>query len=107
MFFICTLDTLESKSDVKDEVTGMEEEETGEQDKKEGVNEEIKRDEGENESREKTLMELLVICAPILSLFTVLYATFYYLSLDIPILLISIFPAASRNIFCKVLGHYI
>ena len=53
--------------------------------------------------RGKGLMELLVICAPMIHFFNIFHSAFYYLSLDIPILLISIFPAQSRNVLTIVL----
>ena len=47
----------------------------------------------------KSLMELLVIGAPLLHFSGLLYHGFYFVSLDIPFLLISVFPKESRNVF--------
>ena len=77
----------------------VEEERTDDENGDEGANEEIKQDKGKSESQGKGWMELLVMCAPVISFFTFLQSAFYYLSLDIPILLISIFPAQSKNFF--------
>ena len=64
-----------------------------------GVNKEVKVEaKEENKSQRKTLIELLVVGAPILNFFSIIPAGLYFLSLDIPILLISVFPAQSRNV---------
>ena len=50
-------------------------------------------------SRRKTLMELLLICLPFIHSFCLLYPALYFLSLDIPFLLISVVPPPSRNVW--------
>ena len=47
--------------------------------------------------RRKSLVELLVILIPFSNTFIFLYLPLYYLSMDLPILLISMFPASSRS----------
>jgi len=45
------------------------------------------------------LIELLLISCPLVFGFSLIYCALYYLSMDIPILLISVLPAQSRNFF--------
>ena len=44
-------------------------------------------------------MELLVMYAPLMHFTCLLYPGLYFLSLDLPMLLISIVPKESRNVF--------
>ena len=53
----------------------------------------------------KSLMELLVMSIPVNLVLCLQCPIFYYLSLDIPILLISIVPTQSRNILIIFLSH--
>jgi len=47
----------------------------------------------------KSLMELLLICSPLIHATCIAYPVLYYLSLDFPILLISVFPTQSKNVW--------
>ena len=51
-------------------------------------------------------MELFVMCAPLIHVTCLLYPGFYFLNMDLPGLLISLFPNESRNVFiiCLCLG---
>ena len=51
----------------------------------------------------KSLMELLVMSAPLFHVTSVLYAGFNYVNPDMPSLLISTFPKESRNFFAYFL----
>ena len=73
-------------------------EETVKEDAEGGVQEKTQKSQ-----RRRGLMELLVMCAPFYHVFCILYVGFYYLNMDMPILLISLFPAKSRNILTIVL----
>ena len=85
----------------------VEEEPVEEEDEKE-ANEEVRENTGRKktikmEIRRKGLMELVVICLPLMHVACIVYPVLYYLSLDMPILLISVFPLQSRNVFTIVL----
>jgi len=95
---------------IEAETTGMVKEEVGGEEvksktEKGRVNKKVKIGTklNQNESQRKSLMELLVICTPLLNVLNIFYAVLYYLSLDMPILLISIFPAQSRNVIIILL----
>ena len=47
----------------------------------------------------KSPMELLVMCAPLIHVTCLVYPGLYFVSLDLPIVLISIVPKESRNFF--------
>ena len=46
----------------------------------------------------KSLMELLVMCAPLVHVSCIVWPGFYVVSLDLPMLLISVVPDESRNV---------
>ena len=52
-----------------------------------------------NQVARKHPMELLIMWAPLVHLTCLLYPGFYFLSMDVPILMISVFPEDSRNFF--------
>ena len=47
----------------------------------------------------KRPIELLVMCAPLVHVTCLIYPSLYFISLDMPMLLISIVPKESRNVF--------
>ena len=80
-----------------------EEEEDGKEEEDEGERKVLEKiQDGGSESkmraiRHKSLIELLAMSLPLIHVFGILYPVFYYLSMDIPILLISVVPTQSRN----------
>ena len=93
---------IEERTELKDE------EELGRQDERLGENREER---SQVRGPRKSPMELLVMCAPMVHVSCLLYPGFYFLSLDMPILLISTFPEESRNVytisFCLAWDTYI
>ena len=72
----------------------------------EGENEEEEEEGGESRGEEsqirrilgKSPMELLVMCAPLIHVSCLVWPGLYFVSMDIPMLLISIVPKESRNV---------
>ena len=82
---------------LKEENTREEDDREGKKDKKEKLDRDTNK-EKKGFWRRKSLMELLVMSAPLIHCFNILYPAFYYLSMDIQILSISVFPGQSRNV---------
>ena len=53
--------------------------------------------------KKKSLMELFVIWMRLYHVYIILYAGFYYVNLDMPMLLVSVVPVSSRNVFTILL----
>ena len=97
ILFVHFLEMLELSS-LTEERTEVEEEiEPGGED--EQVEENRDERSGGIRVQRKCPMELLVMCAPAVHVTCLLYPGLYFVSLDLPMLLISIVPKESRNFF--------